>query len=47
MKFKKWIWIKIYGGYNCNPDLLIRTSGETKLLNYLLYIILWLFSNFT
>ena len=28
---------KLYGGYNCNPDLLIRTSGETRLSNYLLY----------
>ena len=27
----------LYGGYNCNPDLLIRTSGETRLSNYLLY----------
>ena len=27
----------LYGGYNCNPELLIRTSGETRLSNYLLY----------
>ena len=27
----------LYGGYNCNPELLIRTSGEIRLSNYLLY----------
>ncbi|MCQ2818682.1 MAG: polyprenyl diphosphate synthase [archaeon] len=27
----------LYGGYNCNPELLIRTSGETRLSNFLLY----------
>jgi ditrans,polycis-polyprenyl diphosphate synthase len=27
----------LYGGYNCNPDILIRTSGEIRLSNYLLY----------
>lgn len=27
----------LYGGYNCNPDLIIRTSGEIRLSNYLLY----------
>ena len=27
----------LYGGYNCSPDLLIRTSGEIRLSNYLLY----------
>lgn len=28
---------KLYGGYNCNPELLVRTSGETRLSNFLLY----------
>jgi undecaprenyl diphosphate synthase len=27
----------LYGGYNCCPDLMIRTSGEIRLSNYLLY----------
>jgi ditrans,polycis-polyprenyl diphosphate synthase len=27
----------LYGGYNCNPDILIRTSGEVRLSNFLLY----------
>jgi ditrans,polycis-polyprenyl diphosphate synthase len=27
----------LYGGYNCNPDILIRTSGEIRLSNFLLY----------
>lgn len=35
--YKKELESHLYGGYNCNPDLLIRTSGETRLSNYLLY----------
>ena len=35
--FKKEFESNLYGGYNCNPELLIRTSGETRLSNYLLY----------
>lgn len=27
----------LYGGYNCKPDILIRTSGEIRLSNFLLY----------
>ncbi len=27
----------LYGGYNCNPDILIRTSGEIRLSNFLIY----------
>ena len=27
----------LYGGYNCCPELLIRTSGEIRLSNFLLY----------
>jgi ditrans,polycis-polyprenyl diphosphate synthase len=27
----------LYGGYNCSPDILIRTSGESRLSNFLLY----------
>ena len=27
----------LYGGYNLKPELLIRTSGETRLSNFLLY----------
>lgn len=27
----------LYGGYNCNLELLIRTSGEIRLSNYMLY----------
>ena len=27
----------LYGGYNCNPDIVIRTSGEIRLSNFLLY----------
>ena len=35
--FRKEFESHLYGGYNCNPELLIRTSGETRLSNYLLY----------
>lgn len=35
--FKKEFESHLYGGYNCNPELLIRTSGETRLSNFLLY----------
>lgn len=27
----------LYGGYNCRPDILIRTSGEVRLSNFLVY----------
>jgi ditrans,polycis-polyprenyl diphosphate synthase len=27
----------LYGGYNCNPDILVRTSGEVRLSNFLSY----------
>lgn len=27
----------LYGGYNCKPDVVIRTSGEIRLSNFLLY----------
>jgi ditrans,polycis-polyprenyl diphosphate synthase len=27
----------LYGGYNLNPEILIRTSGEIRLSNFLLY----------
>jgi ditrans,polycis-polyprenyl diphosphate synthase len=27
----------LYGGYDCKPDILIRTSGEIRLSNFLLY----------
>jgi ditrans,polycis-polyprenyl diphosphate synthase len=27
----------LYGGYNCSPDIVIRTSGEVRLSNFLLY----------
>lgn len=28
---------KLYGGFNCKPDILIRTSNEIRLSNFLLY----------
>ena len=28
---------ELYGGYNCKPDILIRTSNEVRLSNFLLY----------
>lgn len=27
----------LYGGFNCKPDILIRTSNEIRLSNFLLY----------
>ena len=28
---------ELYGGCNCKPDILIRTSNEVRLSNFLLY----------
>jgi undecaprenyl diphosphate synthase len=28
---------QLYGGFNCKPDILIRTSNEIRLSNFLLY----------
>lgn len=27
---------ELYGGFNCKPDILIRTSNEVRLSNFLL-----------
>ena len=37
MKIKEKFEKSLYGGDNCSPDILIRTSGENRLSNFLLY----------
>lgn len=34
---KKFFENNLYGGYDCKPEILIRTSGEIRLSNFLLY----------
>lgn len=36
-KIKNILESNLYGGYNLNPEILIRTSGEVRLSNFLLY----------
>jgi ditrans,polycis-polyprenyl diphosphate synthase len=35
--YKNILESNLYGGYNTNPEVLIRTSGEIRLSNFLLY----------